>query len=93
MPIETIRILTRLRDVHQMSNDQFRQVHHFSVNGRSNTTINGHLNYCSTLLTSEFSGNTNARTRERLRIVLDKKDGNATWKTAIGAALAQYPLP
>jgi len=93
MPLETIRILTRLRDIHRMSNDQFRQVHHFSANGRSKTTINGHLKYCRTLLTSEFSGNTNVRTRERLRIVLDKMDGGARLQTAMAAALAQYPLP
>ncbi|MCY1075996.1 hypothetical protein [Archangium lansingense] len=93
MPIETIRILTRLRDEHSMSNNQFRRVHHFSANGKSNTTINVHLGYCGTLLTSEFSSDGNVRTRERLRIVLDKRDMDADWETAIAAALAQYPLP
>jgi len=93
MPIETIRILTRLRDNHGMSNDQFKRVHHFSATGKSNTTINVHLGYCRTLLTREFSSDGNVRTRERLRLVLDEKDRGANWETAIDAALAQYPLP
>ncbi|MGZ3459733.1 MAG: hypothetical protein ACXU86_14655 [Archangium sp.] len=74
-----------------MSNDDFRRVHHFSVNKKSTTTINMHLGYCGRL--EEFSGRTNIRTRERLRIVLEAKDGGADWETAIDAALKRYPLP
>jgi hypothetical protein len=93
MPQETIRILKRLCDVHQMSNDQFRRVHHFSASGKSTTTIKRHLNYCRNLRTNEFSGDTNVRTRQRLHIVLDEKDRGATWEQALGAALKKYPLP
>jgi coenzyme F420-reducing hydrogenase gamma subunit len=91
MPKETIQILTRLQDVHAMSNDHFRRVHHFILKKRSKTTINVHLGYCGRL--GGFSGQTNVRTRERLRIVLEEKDGGADWETAIAAALKRYPLP
>ncbi|HEX8824008.1 MAG TPA: hypothetical protein VF794_29080 [Archangium sp.] len=91
MPNDTIRILTRLRDDHAMSNDHFRQVHHFSANNKSTTTINIHLSYCGGL--GGFSGLNNVRTRERLRIVLKEKGVGANWETAIAAALKRYPLP